>query len=137
MKKRYILLLLLLLALVYWQRERLGIAHYFGGNGGGGGNKKERPSEPVELRYKGKKMRVTKHAKCRMGCRYINEKEIMDVLAQERINPNKTRNDGECPSYAYEGKSNGKNLRIVVADCPEPRLVTVIELDAEHKCDCE
>mgnify|MGYP002378507983 CR=1 FL=1 len=130
-------MLLLLLALVYWQRERLGIGHYFD-FGGGGGNKKENPSEPVELRYKGKKMRVTKHAKCRMGCRYINEKEIMDVLAQERINHNKTRDDGECPSYAYEGKSNGKNLRIVVADCAdEPRLVTVIELDVKHDCYCE
>ncbi len=132
MKKLLPLLVVALLLLVFLQRSKLGD---FFGNDPKKENPKPSPNEPTELSYKGKKMSVTRHAKCRMGCRFINEKEIMEVLNQDK--QTETRNNGECPALSYEGKSNGKKLRIVVADCPTPRLVTVIELDAEHKCDCE
>lgn len=142
MNRRYIMLAVMLIATLFLLQDR------FGFNLGKGGNKNtqnnDNPSpkplpDDVALAYKGKKLRLTRHAECRMACRYIKNPEIMEVLAQDYINKAKTRNDGDCPSFAYEGKSaSGKNLRIVVADCEsEAKLVTVIDLDTDHKCQCE
>lgn len=94
----------------------------------------------IQLSYKGKAVQITKHAQCRMDCRQINNKEIMEILAQDKINHNKTQEaqNGKCPSYAYEGiSSSGKKLRIVMADCEDRgKLVTVIDLKTDFECTC-
>lgn len=142
MKRNYLAIVMILLAGLFLMQDKLGLN--FGKNTQ---NKKETPSPapkpspqpPSEMSYKGKKVQVTKHAACRMECRFIKENEIMEVLAQDYINTAKTRNDGDCSSYAYEGKTNtGKTLRIVVADCEKiAKLVTVIDLNSNFKCVCD
>ena len=95
----------------------------------------------MPLSYKGKSVQVTKHAQCRMDCRHINNKEIMEVLLQDNINHNKTQaaTGNKCPSYAYEGQTTtGKKLRIVMADCDKNgKLVTVIDLKNDFNCTCD
>ena len=81
----------------------------------------------------------TKHARCRMDCRHINEAEIKEVLAENNINQRKSNPDGHpCPTYAYEGYSNEhQHLRIVIAKCDNTwKVVTCIDLGNEFECDC-
>ncbi len=81
----------------------------------------------------------TKHARCRMECRHINEAEIKEVLAENNINQRKSNLKGHpCPTYAYEGYSNGhQHLRIVIARCDNTwKVVTCIDLGNEFECDC-
>jgi len=99
---------------------------------------------PSELSYKGKKLILTKHAKCRMGCRYIDESEIMEVIAENNINQRKsttTAENGKCPTTAYEGVSrDDQELRIIVAYCEGDdvaRVVTVIDTGNEFNCTCD
>ena len=81
----------------------------------------------------------TKHAKCRMECRHINEAEIKEVLAENHINERKSSADSKpCPTFAYEGYSNEhQHLRIVIAKCDNTwKVVTCIDLGNEFECDC-
>ena len=82
----------------------------------------------------------TRHARCRMECRDITEGEIASVIASGHINQAKSDPaDRPCPTLAYEGKgTDGHKLRVVIADCDErDKVVTVIDLDEDHRCDCE
>ncbi len=81
----------------------------------------------------------THHARCRMGCRDVTEAEVKEVLLEGSWVPERTRLDGECPSHAIEGRSaDGQHLRIVYAACADTtRVVTAIDLDVEHPCDCD
>lgn len=82
----------------------------------------------------------TKHARCRMDCRHINEAEIKEVLAENNINGRKSDANGKpCPTYAYEGYSNEhQHLRIVIAKCGDRawKVVTCIDLGNEFECNC-
>ena len=82
----------------------------------------------------------TKHARCRMECRHINEAEIKEILAENNINGRKSNPDGKpCPSYAYEGYSNDhQHLRIVIGKCDDRawKVITCIDLGNEFECDC-
>lgn len=87
-----------------------------------------------------KKMIFTKHALCRMDCRYIDETEIKYVLKDGKINERKShKNDKPCPTYAVESRSqDGQLVRIVCGDCPSfTKIITVIDLENEFKCDCK
>ncbi len=93
-----------------------------------------------EVRYKGKELILTKHARCRMDCRQIDAFEVNEVLTHGRINQRKSQPDASpCPKYAIEGKSrDGQTVRAVVADCDRNvKLVTVIDLDNDYKCSCK
>lgn len=82
----------------------------------------------------------TKHARCRMGCRHINENEVMDALEHGQINYRKSNtNDQPCPTYAVETRSpDGQLVRIVFADCGEvTKVVTVIDLETDFSCNCK
>lgn len=87
------------------------------------------------------KLVLTKHARCRMGCRHITEKEIHEVLENGEINRQKSDPDAHPdPKYAMEGKTiEGQHLRIVFA-VPKSGdylvVVTCIELGVEWQCDC-
>ena len=81
----------------------------------------------------------TKHARCRMDCRHINEQEIQEIISADHINARKSNpNDSRCPTYAYEGYSHDhQHLRIVIAKCDEVwKVVTCIDLENEFACEC-
>lgn len=81
----------------------------------------------------------TKHARCRMACRHIDETEVREIISANHINVKKTQvNNRPCPTYAYEGYSHDQqHLRIVIARCAQEwKVVTCIDLDKEQDCTC-
>ena len=81
----------------------------------------------------------TKHAKCRMACRHINEEEIKEIITENHINERKSNAESKpCPTFAYEGYSHERqHLRIVIAKCDNTwKVVTCIDLGNEFECDC-
>jgi hypothetical protein len=81
----------------------------------------------------------TRHARCRMDCRHITEKEIHEILEKGEINYTKSEpNSRPDPKYALEGYTEeGQHLRIIFA--PDARglvVITCIELGVEWQCDC-
>jgi hypothetical protein len=89
---------------------------------------------PLSLHY-------SKHARCRMDCRHIDEAEIKDILERGSINYRKSELQGEPRSkkYAVEGQSkDGQKLRIIFAPCGnQMTVVTCIDLGVEWACDCK
>ena len=83
----------------------------------------------------------TKHARCRMNCRHINQTEVMEILKDGEINYHKSElNNKDCyRKFAVEGVTKEhQHLRIIFAPCEnEEVVVTVIDLETEWKCDCE
>lgn len=83
----------------------------------------------------------SKHAKCRMACRHIDEIEIADILKNGIINYKKSALQGEdChKKYAVEGFSkDNQHLRIIFAPCgDEITVVTCIDIGEEWRCDCK
>lgn len=82
----------------------------------------------------------TKHARCRMGCRHIDEAEVREILEKGRINYRKSEPAGRPdPKYALEGTTHdGQEVRIIFA--PGKRgmvVITVIDLGTEWSCDCK
>ncbi|MBX2931363.1 MAG: DUF4258 domain-containing protein [Chitinophagaceae bacterium] len=83
----------------------------------------------------------SKHARCRMDCRKVDEREVVYILKNGKINYNKSDLKGaDCnKKYAVEGISQDKQrLRIVFAPCnDEVTVVTCIDLDTDWECNCE
>ncbi len=111
-----------------------------GGNRGGNyGNETAFDPDNALASLQSHKIKYTKHAYCRMDCRYIDKKEIDYILKNGKINKRKSKpNDSPCPTYAVEGRTkDNQNVRIVFAGCDrETKVVTAIDLDTDHKCDC-
>ena len=81
----------------------------------------------------------TKHARCRMQCRQIDESEIQEIINTGIVNQKKSNaNDQPCPTIALEGTSHdNQQLRIVFAKCDdEVKVVTCIDLKNDFDCDC-
>ncbi|MBS1600736.1 MAG: DUF4258 domain-containing protein [Bacteroidetes bacterium] len=81
----------------------------------------------------------TRHARCRMDCRHINEKEIKEILEKGEINYAKSEPNGHPdPKYAFEGYTDeGQHLRVVFAPSKNDIIViTCIELGMEWECHC-
>lgn len=102
------------------------------------------PAEPSEgdlllSDLRSKPLTYTRHAECRMGCRQVSEAEVQELLTVGVWVPERSRDDGECPSHAVEGTSSeGQSLRIVYAACDtETKVVTTIDLNQDWPCDCE
>ena len=85
------------------------------------------------------KLIFSKHAKCRMDCRKIDELEIREILKSGTINYKKIQNDKRGKTYPVEGFTHDKqHVRIVFAPKDDGLVVvTVIDLDTEWKCDCK
>jgi Domain of unknown function (DUF4258) len=85
------------------------------------------------------KLIFSKHAKCRMDCRKIDESEIREILKSGSINYKKIQNDKRGKTYPVEGFTHDKqHVRIVFAPKDDGLVVvTVIDLDTEWKCDCK
>jgi hypothetical protein len=109
-----------------------------------------RPSDPASVDPAGRDDRglirdpgeliLTKHARCRMGCRHIEESEIREVLRSGTINWQKSDLRGDPdPKYAVEGETHdGQRVRIIIAQGVRGSVVvTVIDLGEEWKCDCK
>jgi hypothetical protein len=83
----------------------------------------------------------SKHARCRMGCRHIDESEVKEILHEGTINYNKSELQGDdCHKrYAVEGITHDEQkVRIIFAPCnDEVTVVTVIDLGEEWPCDCK
>ncbi|MES2431575.1 MAG: DUF4258 domain-containing protein [Bacteroidota bacterium] len=81
----------------------------------------------------------SKHARCRMDCRNIDESEVKEILAKGTINYEKIRSDNRGKTYPLEGITHDKQrVRIVVAPkANETEVVTVIDMDTEWDCDCK
>lgn len=86
------------------------------------------------------KINYSNHARCRMKCRNIDEKEVTDLIKTGKINYSKSDlNEEECKNkYALESNSrDNQNLRIIVSPCgSEETIITVIDLNKEWKCNC-
>ncbi len=82
----------------------------------------------------------SKHAKCRMDCRKIDESEVREILKIGQINHKKIQSDKRGMTYPVEGYTHDKqHVRIVFAPKGDDALVvvTVIDLDTDWKCDCK
>lgn len=86
------------------------------------------------------RIHYSKHARCRMECRHIDEQEIKTILEQGTLNFKKSELQGEpCRrKYAVEGMtSQGHRLRVIFAPCGnEMTVVTCIDLGVEWTCHC-
>lgn len=79
----------------------------------------------------------TKHARCRMACRKITQKEVREILAEGKINYSKSDlQNSKGATYAVEGlTSDRQRVRIIFA--PKQKhmsVVTVIDLENESAC---
>jgi Domain of unknown function (DUF4258) len=82
----------------------------------------------------------SKHARCRMECRHIDESEVKEILETGTINENKIQEDGRGKTYPMEGVTHDRqHVRIVFA--PKKgnmvEVVTCIDLDTEWPCNCK
>lgn len=85
------------------------------------------------------KIIYSKHAKCRMDCRHIDEREVKEILAEGILNEAKIETSARGTSYPLEGTTHdGQRVRIVFAPKEDGStvVVTVIDLDTEFKCSC-
>lgn len=80
----------------------------------------------------------SKHARCRMNCRHIDESEVKEILANGKVNEAKIETSEKGTSFPLEGTTHdNQHVRIVVAPKQtETVVVTVIDLDTEWPCDC-
>lgn len=92
------------------------------------------------LRSGNKTIVYSRHAKCRMDCRHIDESEVKEILADGKINYNKEETTEKGITYPLEGTTHdGQHVRIVFA--PKEKeivVVTAIDLDKDWPCgDCK
>ena len=93
-----------------------------------------------DLSYQGQSIKLTKHGRCRMECRKLDAFEIQEVIDQGKVNEKKSNpNSKPCPTVAFEGlTADGQTARVVVGTCEgNYKIVTVIDLKNDWKCDCE
>lgn len=107
--------------------------------------KKNQPSVTITEKDSGDINRTTnsiiytKHARCRMDCRHIDESEVKEILHDGTINYAKSEyKNTDNPKYALEGWSHDKqHLRIVFAPAEDAVVVvTCIDLENEFECHC-
>ncbi|MEQ1553184.1 MAG: DUF4258 domain-containing protein [Ferruginibacter sp.] len=90
----------------------------------------------TQLREGNKTIKYSRHAKCRMDCRHIDESEIKEILETGLINYNKEQETEKGITYPLEGTTHdGQHVRIVFAPHQnEITVVTAIDLDTNWPC---
>lgn len=90
-----------------------------------------------------KPVHYTEHAKCRMGCRYISEFQVLETLKAGAINHRKSEPRlRPCAKYVVDGKVGAdkggkKHVQVVCTDCVDStNIVTVIDKDTDWACYC-
>jgi hypothetical protein len=80
----------------------------------------------------------TKHARCRMKCRSITQKEVKEIVRKANVNYSKSDlQASRGPKYALEGYTSRDRQHIRVIVAPKQKhlsIVTVIDLDKEWEC---
>lgn len=99
------------------------------------------PPNTVNSSLLSERLIYTRHARCRMGCRYISEDEIAYILRNGKMNKRKSKpHDAPCPTYALEGitPDDKQEVRIVFAACDDvTKVITAIDLGNEYQCHCD
>lgn len=101
----------------------------------------QRPSTEVQpgINRHPSKIIYSKHARCRMDCRHIDESEVKEILETGTLNSAKIETSEKGTSYPLEGKTHdGQRVRIVFAPKEDGTtvVVTVIDLDTDFSCSC-
>jgi hypothetical protein len=80
----------------------------------------------------------TKHARCRMECRHITQREVKEIVRKVEVNYAKSELDAtRGPKYALEGYTSKEKQHIRIIVAPKQNhltIVTVIDLDEEWAC---
>ena len=99
----------------------------------------EEPDEVEGFNRNATHIIFSKHAKCRMDCRKIDEAEVKEILKSGKINYKKIQSDKRGKTYPVEGYTHDKqHVRIVFAPKDDGLVVvTVIDLNTEWSCDCK
>jgi Domain of unknown function (DUF4258) len=87
----------------------------------------------------GAQLIYTKHAKCRMDCRHITDREIHEILDSGDLNDDKSEPEAKPdPKWAIDGyTSEQQHLRVVIATEDNKLIViTCIELGVAWECHC-
>ncbi|MCW3089541.1 MAG: hypothetical protein JWP81_610 [Ferruginibacter sp.] len=81
----------------------------------------------------------SKHARCRMDCRHIDESEVLEVLQNGQLNYEKIGQNEKGKTFPLEGITRDRqNVRIVFAPKEDDLVVvTVIDLDRDWDCNCK
>ncbi|MEO5890814.1 MAG: DUF4258 domain-containing protein [Ferruginibacter sp.] len=92
-----------------------------------------------EFNRKAQKITYSKHARCRMDCRHIDETEVLEILQDGKLNYDKIEQDARGKTYPLEGVTHDKqHVRIVFAPKQDGLVVvTVIDLGEDWKCNCK
>lgn len=90
---------------------------------------------PIRILY-------SKHAQCRMECRFIDSSEVRQILREGNINYKKSEigNRPDCKrKYAVEGITRDRQrVRIIFVPCRDfMTVVTVIDIGREWPCPCD
>ena len=84
------------------------------------------------------KIVYSKHARCRMECRHIDESEVLEILEIGTLNRAKIAEDARGKTFPLEGITHDKqHVRVVFAPKQhEVVVVTVIDLEEDWACNC-
>jgi hypothetical protein len=92
----------------------------------------------ARFRDPGSEYFFTKHARCRMDCRKITQKEVKEIVRQADVNYNKSDlQSAQGSRYAVEGYTSRDRQHVRVIVAPKQRhlsIVTVIDLDKDWPC---
>jgi hypothetical protein len=109
-------------------------------NGGSSSSPADHQNRSEEFDRQTSKIIYTKHARCRMDCRHIDEAEVREILEKGIINREKSDPASKPdPKYALEGFTrDGQEVRIIFAPAENGMVViTVIDLQKEWSCNCK
>mgnify|MGYP001795369806 CR=1 FL=1 len=90
------------------------------------------------LRGDNKTVVYSRHARCRMACRLIDETEVKEILETGTVNFSKIESDGRGKTYPVEGTTHeGQHVRTVFAP-QDPNItgVTVLDTETDRKWNC-
>ena len=84
----------------------------------------------------------SEHAKCILQCKQISEEEVKEVLKTGEVNFSESDTHGvPCPSYAIEGTSHNKKLRVLLTIFEKDstaEITTAINMEAgKDTCRCK
>jgi hypothetical protein len=106
-----------------------------------GNVQRAKKSARVLQSMRSKPLHVTEHASCRMDCRFITKKEVLQSLFQGRVNTRKSNPDEKpCPKYVVDAEittpeGRRKTIQNVFSACPaETRLITTIDTSTNWPC---
>ena len=100
------------------------------------------PGNRVKEQVDKSTFRFSEHAKCILECKNITEEEVREVLKNGDVNFSESDTHGvPCPSYAIEGTSHNKKLRVLLTVFERDstaEITTAINLESgKDSCKCK